>query len=315
MVSSPIQQAAALLKQGEVVVIPTETVYGLAADACNNQAVSRIYEIKGRPRFNPLIIHVSSIEMAQSYAIFSPLALLLTEQFWIQEKRSLTLVLPKKGGHLSSLVTAGLETVAVRLPQHSIALEIIKACGFPLAAPSANLSEQVSPTSSLAVGQSLKDKTPFLVEGGDCKIGLESTILDVSRDVPLLLRPGECTKEELEKLLKTTIFLPSSYDPVRAPGMMKRHYAPDLPMRLNVLEPHPKEFFITFGPPSCEHPYTRSLSISGDLCEAAANLFAILNETSQFQEICTGIAVMPIPNESIGMAINDRLKRASMFGG
>lgn len=304
-----INKACDLLHAGEVVAIPTETVYGLAADATNDKAIVKVYELKNRPSFNPLISHVPDIATAKQYVKFSKTAEMLAEYFWnTAHHRPLTLVLPRlEKTKLSHLATAGLDTVAVRIPGHPIALELLRQFGRPLAAPSANPSNNISPTTAEHVRLGFGDKAPFILDGGPCLVGLESTIIDMTQDQPVLLRPGGTTVEEIEEILKMCVL--KHNDPsasIKAPGMLKRHYAPRLPLRLNVTDPLESEAFLGFGP---IEKATLNLSPSGDLKEAACNLFSMLRQldTPKFM----GIAVMPIPSTGLGLAINDRLNRAS----
>lgn len=291
------------LSKGEIVAMPTETVYGLAGDATQTSAVEKIYRLKGRPSFNPLIVHVSDIAMAASYAVFSETAFDVVRYFWIENPLPLTLVLPlKKDTSLSPLVTAGLTTVAIRRPSHPLALSLIEQHGKPLAAPSANLSNTLSPTHPQMIRKQFPDL--LILDGGSCAIGVESTILDAQSFE--VLRPGGCTQEDLEIFLKKRLSICTHPDVIRAPGQMSRHYAPTLPLRINVEQPYENEAFVTFG--KGKIPF--SLSPSGNLLEAAACLFSTLwaiEERGEFQ----GIAVMPIPYEGLGVAINDRLRRAA----
>ncbi len=306
-----INHACKLLKNGDLVVIPTETVYGLAADATNDQAVTKIYELKNRPSFNPLIMHVADTYQAEKWAHFSPLAYMLAETFWNSNyhHRPLTLVLNrKKDTSLSHLAMAGLDTVAVRVPNHPIPLKLLKRFQKPLAAPSANRSNHISPTSTEAVKESFGTRTPFMLDGGVCSVGLESTIIDLTTDEPVLLRPGGTTKEEIEKVIGVSLKISTSSSCIKAPGMLKRHYAPVHPLRLNVVDPLDGEVLLGFGPQSPSDA-TLNLSETGDLREAAANLFHMLRILDQ--STSKGIAVMPIPNHGLGLAINDRLKRAA----
>lgn len=304
-----IKKACDLLHQGHVVAMPTETVYGLAADATRDQAIVKVYEMKNRPSFNPLIMHVPNLTEAKKYALFSKETELLAESFWQRDShRPLTFVLPRlENSNLSHLATAGLDTVAIRVPGHPIALELLRQFGKPLAAPSANRSNHVSPTTANHVRESFDDNTLFILDGGSCEIGLESTILDMTQDQPVLLRPGGTTVEEIEEVLKTSVLRhtdPSAI--IKAPGMFKRHYAPRLPLRLNALESLEGEAFLGFGH---EEKATLNLSPSGNLSEAASNLFSMLRDLDNPK--FKGIAVMPIPHEGLGLAINDRLSRAA----
>ena len=312
--NNAIYQACQLLEQGELVVMPTETVYGLAADALNGHAVAKVYELKQRPQFNPLIIHVVDYEQAQQWAYFTETAKKLATIFWHANSSPLTLVLNKKPvSGISSLVTAGLETIAIRVPNHLVALDLLKAYGKPLAAPSANRSLHISPTTSQAVYQSLGERTPFLLEGGACQVGLESTILDLTTEVPVLLRPGGTPVERLEQVLGQPIKQEIGAMAIKAPGMMKRHYAPQLSLRMNCLKPNFDEAFLGFGSVATSKPHL-NLSVKGDLKEAAANLFSMLYKLDN-PNLFKGIAVMPIPLLGLGAAINDRLQRAAAFEG
>lgn len=301
-----IDQAHKILKQGGVVAVPTETVYGLAADCRRDDAVAKIYALKNRPKFNPLIVHVNNLEMAKRYGLFNDLACKIAQHFWMDKPMPLTLVVPKNNeNELSLLATAGLETVAIRVPNHLKTIELINQCGFGLVAPSANRSNHISPTSSADVRKSLGD-IPIL-EGGRCLVGLESTIVDLS-GTPALLRYGGLPIEDIEQYFGFKLALHSSNDVIKAPGMMKRHYAPSIPIRINAVNAGMNEAFLGFGP-DAPASVTLNLSAKGDLSEAAANLFSML---SALDRSCyCGIAVMPIPNYGLGYAINDRLERAS----
>lgn len=304
--SSPnsIQKGCDLLRSGRVVVMPTETVYGLAADATSDHAVAQIYTLKNRPQFNPLIIHVPALAQAEEIAVFSQQAYALANKFW---PGSLTLVLPRRSGHsISDLASAGLDTVAVRIPNHPVALDLLKAYGKPLAAPSANRSTEISPTQASDVQKAFGEDI-FILEGGPCQVGVESTIVDLTGERPVLLRPGGVSVEQLESVLGPIDRISES-SPIKAPGMMRRHYAPTRPLRLNITEAHPKEAILGFG--KCEDlPVTLNLSPSGDLVEAAAHLFRMLRELDS--PTYEGIAVVPIPTHGLGLAINDRLSRAA----
>lgn len=299
-----IQIGCELLHSGGVVVIPTETVYGLAADATSDLAVAKIYTLKNRPQFNPLIIHVATINQAETIAVFSKQAHDLAKVFW---PGSLTLVLPKRPDSLiSDLASAGLNTIAVRIPNHTIALDLLKAYGKPIAAPSANRSTEISPTQARDVQSTFGDDI-FILDGGPCQVGLESTIVDLTGPQPVLLRPGGISLEQLESILGPIEKI-SGDALIKAPGMMKRHYAPSIPLRLNATKAFPKEAVLGFG--DCGNlPVTLNLSPSGDLVEAAANLFRMVRNLDL--PTYEGIAVTPIPNHGLGLAINDRLKRAA----
>jgi len=299
--------AAALLAKGGLVAFPTETVYGLGGDATSDTAVAAIFAAKGRPSFNPLISHVASVEAAAALVAFGPLAQALAARFW---PGPLTLVLPRRSDSpISLLATAGLDSIAVRMPDHPIALALIRAFGRPLAAPSANRSGAVSPTTAAHVAQSLGDKVGMILDGGPCRVGVESTVLDLTGAVPLLLRPGGIALEELEAVLGTRPARPGpeagSPTAPRAPGMLSSHYAPALPVRLDAAEAAPGEALLGFGSGEA----TLNLSPAGDPTEAAANLFSMLRalDRPEFR----GIAVRPIPDAGLGLAINDRLRRAA----
>ncbi|HEV7718622.1 MAG TPA: L-threonylcarbamoyladenylate synthase [Arsenicitalea sp.] len=301
-----LEECAALLRAGKLCAFPTETVYGLGADATNSDAVLSIYETKGRPRFNPLIVHCSDLAMAQRFAVFSPLALQLTV-FW---PGPLTLVLPQKSGAgLSDLVTAGLFTVAIRIPDHPVALALIRAAGRPLAAPSANPSGRLSPTTAQQVIAGFGGKVPVL-EGGPSRSGVESTIIKVDGDKVIQLRAGALPRAEIETVLETAIGVAGKGASIAAPGMMASHYAPKALLRLDAVHAEDGEAYIAFGhePADFRGPL-RNLSPTADLREAAHNLFAVLHD---LDSIGIGrIAVAPIPHFGLGEAINDRLARAA----
>ena len=305
MVAAPhspqnLEQFAALLRAGEVVAFPTETVYGLGADATNSDAVLKIYETKGRPRFNPLIVHVADLAMARRYVEFPPLA----ERLATLWPGPLTLVLPKRSAAgLSDLVTAGLDTVGIRIPDHPLALALIRAAGRPLAAPSANPSGKLSPTTAAQVRRAFHDRVPVL-DGGACRSGVESTILAVSGDTITQLRAGALPRDRIEALLGHPIPTAEEGGLIAAPGMLASHYAPNARLRLNATSPEPGEAYLAFGPGDG----TMNLSPAGDLREAARNLFAMLHELDARAD---RIAVAPIPHHGLGEAINDRLKRAA----
>ncbi|AXK41396.1 L-threonylcarbamoyladenylate synthase [Erythrobacter aureus] len=289
-----IARAVHILRDGGLVAVPTETVYGLAARADSDTAVARIYEAKGRPSFNPLIVHVASLEQAREFAEFPPAAQRLAREYW---PGPLTLVLPRhRGARLAPAVTAGLETLALRMPAHPVMRALLERTGFPLAAPSANRSGFISPTSPAHVLASLDGRIDAVLDGGECERGLESTIAAVRADGSVeVLRPGPIALG------------PSAEGPgrIEAPGQLASHYAPGKPVRLMASEVAPDEFWIGFG----EHPGECTLSASGDLTEAAARLYACLHEGARSDK--PRIAVAPIPDEGIGIAINDRLRRAA----
>ncbi|MBY6083554.1 L-threonylcarbamoyladenylate synthase [Ruegeria arenilitoris] len=296
-----IAAAADLLRQGLLVAFPTETVYGLGGDARNGEAVAAIYAAKGRPSFNPLIAHVASVEAAKRYVEWSDNAEQLAAAFW---PGPLTLVLPLRAGHgVSSLVTAGLETLAVRVPAHPTARALLSAVDGPVAAPSANPSGRISPTTAAHVRAGLDGRIAAVLDDGPCSVGLESTIVGLV-GTPALLRPGGVALEQIETVLGTRLAHHKPGDLLTAPGQLLSHYAPDAPVRLNATERRGDELLLGFGSVDCD----RNLSARGDLIEAAANLFAYLHELDG-----TGrpIAVSPIPSEGVGAAINDRLRRAA----
>lgn len=297
---------AAILRNGRLVAFPTETVYGLGADAANADAVLRIYETKGRPRFNPLIVHCADIAMAEELAEFSPLALRLAG-FW---PAPLTLVLPMRpGARVSDIVTAGLATIALRVPAHELALALIRAVGRPLAAPSANRSGRLSPTTAAQVRANFGDAVPVL-DGGACDAGVESTILSLDGDRVMQLRAGALPREVLESELQRSIATASADSEISAPGMLASHYAPRAAVRMNATAPLAGEAFLAFGaePIGWEGPL-RNLSPRGDLREAARNLFSHLHALDASG--AAAIAVAPVPRTGLGEAINDRLSRAA----
>ncbi|HYD13136.1 MAG TPA: L-threonylcarbamoyladenylate synthase [Allosphingosinicella sp.] len=288
-----IAEAARLIAAGEPVAVPTETVYGLAADATNGEAVARIYEAKGRPNFNPLIVHVRDASQAAEIALFEQQARELAERHW---PGPLTLVLPlREGAPIASLVTAGLPTIAIRAPAHPAMQALLDAVGRPLAAPSANASGRISPTRARHVLASLGGRIPLIVDGGPTALGLESTIVALTGGPPRLLRPGPV---DLGLAL-------ANEGRIEAPGQLGSHYAPAKPLRLDARGAGADEWLIGFGPV----PGNSSLSGSGDLLEAAANLFERLHEAEA--STASGIAVAPIPATGLGAAINDRLRRAA----
>ncbi|MFB0873865.1 MULTISPECIES: L-threonylcarbamoyladenylate synthase [unclassified Sphingobium] len=297
-----LREAALLIRAGEPVAVPTETVYGLAADATDSNAVAAIYSAKGRPSFNPLIVHVADREMAEGLALFSPVARLLAERFW---PGPLTLVLPARGtSGLSPLVTAGLPTVALRLPAHPAMRALIRAAGCPLAAPSANRSGSISPTRAEHVLTSLGGKIRLILDEGPTSDGLESTIAAPEADKVRLLRPGPVTAAMLEEATGLPV-VTAADGKIEAPGQLESHYAPSKPVRLDALRGETDEYLIGFGLMPCHI----NLSAEADLTEAAGNLFAALHIADA--SAARRIAVAPIPNEGVGVAINDRLRRAA----
>ncbi|CAN7410022.1 L-threonylcarbamoyladenylate synthase [Mesorhizobium sp. LjNodule214] len=308
-VGEAMERALALLEGGDVVAIPTETVYGLAADATNGIGVARIFEAKGRPRFNPLIAHVADIAMAERIAVFDPLSRRLAEAFW---PGPLTLVLPQRTGNgIHPLVTAGLDTIALRMPR-GFGGELIARLGRPLAAPSANSSGKISATTAQAVAADLGAKIRLVVDGGATPVGLESTIVKVESEGLRLLRPGGVAAEEIEAVAGVKL-LRGMAAGIEAPGMLASHYAPGAAVRLNAGQVAGGEALLAFGKRRAggwqDAAALRNLSESGDLREAATNLFAHLQALDQSG--AATIAVEPIPFEGLGEAINDRLFRAA----
>ena len=300
-----IAQAAILLKDGKLVAFPTETVYGLGADARNDHAVAAVYDAKGRPTFNPLIIHFADADAAAETVIFDERAKQLAAAFW---PGALTLVLKRRDSCLVSLLaSAGLDTLAVRVPFHPMAHALLKQAGFPIAAPSANRSGRISPTTAGHVLEDLGDKVAAILDGGPCSVGIESTVIDLSGDAPALLRPGGIATDDIEAVIGPLVIAGSDDHAPKSPGMMSRHYAPAIPIRINADKANTGEALLAFGP-GVKSRYV-NLSRSGDLKEAAANLFAMLHMLDQ--PGFNGIAVMPIPEKGLGIAINDRLRRAA----
>jgi L-threonylcarbamoyladenylate synthase len=302
-----IEQAAGLLAEGRLVAFPTETVYGLGADATNDTAVAAVFEAKGRPQFNPLIIHVTDADMAARYVRVPAMAGHLMDAFW---PGGLSLVMPRlEPCPVSLLAGAGLDTLAVRCPSHRVAQTLIAALGKPVAAPSANLSGAVSPTRASHVAQSLGDAVAMILDGGSSEAGIESTVIDVCGDQPVILRPGAITQEEIEAVIGTVMTVVDGNEGKRrSPGMLERHYAPNCPLRMNATAVQTGETLLGFGENA--PPNSLNLSRTGNLREAAANLFAMLRDLETFQ--ATAIAVMPIPESGLGRAINDRLRRAAV---
>lgn len=305
-----IEKALALLGSGKPIAIPTETVYGLAADATNPEAITSIYETKGRPQFNPLICHMADLQMAQSHAEFSPLAIKLATAFW---PGALTLVLPLKDtSHIHKLATAGLDSVGIRVPK-GFSTELIAAFGKPLAAPSANRSGKISPTTAFHVVQELGDSIDLILDHGACTVGVESTILKIDGDDVYLLRPGGISAEEIETVIGRKLLRADAHSKIEAPGMLTSHYAPDANIRLNCTSIEVDEVLITFGDAKIENANLAkaayNLSKTGSLKEAAQNLFDMLISADQMD--AKAIAICPIPNHDLGEAINDRLTRAA----
>jgi L-threonylcarbamoyladenylate synthase len=311
-----VASAAHCLAEGGLVGFPTETVYGLGADATNPTAIARLYQAKGRPAFNPLIAHVGDLEAARRIARFDATATALAEAFW---PGPLTLVLPKtKDCAVADLATAGLDTIAIRIPSHPLARQILRAFGGPVVAPSANLSGHVSPTTAAHVQSDLAGRIDLIVDGGPVAVGVESTIVGCF-DAPMLLRPGGLPRGEIERVLGRTL-LQSPDDPdgdtsqPLAPGMLASHYAPRTPVRLNADRVEPGEALLAFGPHVVAGmdaaAAAMNLSSTGDLAEAAAHLFGYLRALDA--KGARAIAVMPVPHHGLGEAINDRLRRAAV---
>jgi L-threonylcarbamoyladenylate synthase len=304
-----VAAAVRVLGGGGLVAFPTETVYGLGADATNGEAVARLYAAKGRPRFNPLISHVVDLNAARRIACFDADAETLARALW---PGPLTLILPKASAcPVSELATAGLDTIAVRVPDHPVARDILRGFGRPVVAPSANQSGHVSPTTAPHVLADLDGRIDLILDGGPTSVGVESTIVSCL-GVPTLLRPGGVSRQTIERVLGRLLAeaSPLADEAPLAPGMLTSHYAPATPLRLNAVAVHSGEALLAFGTDGPEGAArTLNLSASGDLVEAAANLFSHLRALDAADH--DGIAVMPIPNDGLGEAINDRLARAA----
>lgn len=304
--------AALILAEGGLVSFPTETVYGLGGDAGSDAAVAAIFAAKGRPSFNPLIVHVADAGAAEPLVQIDDRARQVMDLWW---PGPLTLVLPRRAdAPLSLLVSSGMDSVAVRSPAHPVARALIQAAGRPIAAPSANKSGHVSPTTPMHVVEEFPDgggaRLKLILAGGRCAIGLESTVLELTGDRPLLLRPGSVTREELQAVLGP-VDIATKDDGVKAPGMLTSHYAPGLPVRLDADSVAEGEALLAFGPDAFIRGGAVRLNLSarGDLTEAASNLFAMLRALDR--PGLSGIAVMPVPERGLGAAINDRLRRAA----
>lgn len=299
---SDLARAAALLRQGELVAFPTETVYGLGADARSGSAVAKVYAAKGRPAFNPLIVHVPDADTAQRHVLWNDTAARLADAFW---PGPLTLVLPLRPGHgIASLVTAGLDTLAIRVPAHPAAQALLQVFDGPLAAPSANRSGRISPTTADHVLSGLDGRIAALVDDGPCGVGLESSIVGLSGTAPVLLRPGGLPTEAIETVLGQSLARRHDDDALSAPGQLLSHYAPNARVRLNATKAATGEAMLGFGAMQCD----LNLSPAGDLAEAAANLFDHLH---RLDRLGRPIAVAPFPDRGLGVAINDRLRRAA----
>lgn len=303
--------AAEALRGGALVSFPTETVYGLGGDATNDRAVAAIYAAKDRPNFNPLIVHVPSLAAATSLGVFNDSAVALAQTFW---PGPLTLVVKRQPlCPLSLLVSAGMDSIALRVPAHPVARVLLTACGLPLAGPSANPSGRISPTTAAHVEEGLGDKVAMILDGGPCRIGVESTVLSLLDEKPTLLRPGGISPEEIATVIGRPIDIATAIGDaetgLHGPGRLLSHYAPDRPVRLNALGTARGEALLAFGPHVPAAAVMLNLSECGDLNEAAANLFAMLRLLDRPD--VSGIAVMPIPPVGLGIAINDRLTRAA----
>ena len=300
--SESYRQAADILRSGGLVALPTETVYGLAANAANNDAVKKIYTAKGRPSHNPLIAHIFDPKDAKALVAINPLAQALMDVFW---PGPLTLVLPKTSDHISLAAGAGLETLAVRCPNAKWAKAFLK-LGFhgPIVMPSANRSGHVSPTTAEHVADDLGDNVDLIIDGGECPDGIESTVLQIEGETAILLRPGAIPFEDFIPYI-SDLRLPEKSAKISAPGMLKSHYSPKAKVRLNANQKRAGEAYLGFGPSSIKADY--NLSPKGDLAEAARNLYSALRALDNVGTI----AVAPIPNTGLGAAINDRLNRAS----
>jgi L-threonylcarbamoyladenylate synthase len=303
-----IAKAARLLREGKLVAFPTETVYGLGADATNDEAVASIFAAKGRPQFNPLIVHVANTAAAERYGVFDVRARALAARFW---PGALTLIVPRaKDCAISWLVTAGLETIALRVPAHRIAQDLLSAFGGPIAAPSANRSGFVSSTSAQHVAESLGDTFELVLDGGSTLHGLESTIVSLIDAKPTLLRPGAIPRAAIEEIVGSLGVAHDRADAPHSPGRLKRHYATVRPLRLNASSVEGDEALLAFGVALKGAAVTVNLSEARDLKEAAANLFAMLRVLDRAE--VRAIAVMPVPADGLGEAINDRLQRAAV---
>ena len=310
-----IEVTARIIQNGGLVAFPTETVYGLGADAENPIAVARIFEVKARPRIDPLIVHVADTNMAEYYGVFPQKAHVLMEKFW---PGPLTIVVPKKET-IPAIVTAGLDTVAIRIPAHPAALDLIRASGCAIAAPSANLFGCVSPTEAQHVAEQLSDKVEWILDGGPCTIGLESTILSLSGDTPCILRPGGTSIENLSAILGPMEVTSGVSGLPKAPGQMERHYATLTPMDIieenrEEIKPAERVGLLCFSPPGFPDKFeaVEALSNSGNMREAAANLFRSLHRLDRMK--LDRIIARPVPEEGLGIAIMDRLRRCSTRG-
>lgn len=314
-----IAETAQRLRDGVLAALPTETVYGLGADATSGAAVAKIFAAKNRPSFNPLIVHVPDLPAAERLGQFDARARAAAKMFW---PGPLTIIVKKaKECPVHDLVTAGLETIAIRVPAHPVMRDVLMAADIPVAAPSANASGEPSATTPEHVVQSLGANVPFILAAGACAVGLESTVLDLSGDIPTILRPGAITQEDLQDVFERVDIDLGDHDAPKSPGQLLKHYAPSIPVRLRAVDVAKGEALLAFGSTKFmgikgggfardlgDHAF-RNLSENGDLHEAAANLFAMLRQLDDPRN--SGIAVMDVPNTGLGLAINDRLKRAA----
>ncbi len=302
--SKGLQRARLAIQAGDIVAFSTETVYGLGADATNNQAVAKIFKTKGRPRFNPLIVHVLNENDAKNLVSWNTAANKLSRAFW---PGPLTLVLPRLPGcKVSLLASAGLDTLAIRVPSHNLARKLLSSTDCPIAAPSANKFGRMSPTTALHVDEEFGPELTLILDGGPCALGLESTVVDLTTKRPVLLRPGSITNEEIGTVIGP-IATATQHSKIKSPGMLDRHYAPKASLRLNVNAPVDGEVLVGFGPLAPDGAV--NLSPTGDLLEAATNFFSTLRELDSAGN--KKLAIMPIPTSGLGFAINDRLKRAA----
>lgn len=316
-----IIEAAGLIRSGGLVAFPTETVYGLGANALDGVAVAKIFAAKGRPQINPLIVHAPDVDSLQPYVVFNDDALMLAARFW---PGPLAMILPRRiDGGISDLCSAGLPTLAVRVPSHPVAQKLLTQAGVPVAAPSANQSGALSPTAPMHVLNSLGDKVQMILAAGHTQFGLESTVVDLSGDNPVVLRPGAITADDIGAVLNRNVGYDfgEHQDQVKSPGQLLKHYAPTIPLRLNAVDVEPGEALLGFGSlkfmglraggfaKDLPEQSLRNLSEEGDLYQAAANLFRMLRDLDRPDH--QRIAVMSIPDQGIGIAINDRLRRAA----
>ena len=307
-----VAEAAVLIGAGGLVAFPTETVYGLGADATSDTAIAAVFAAKNRPDFNPLIVHFSNTQAASRSVVFDQRARTLADAFW---PGALTLVLPRRPSNsISLLASSGLDTLAVRVPDHPVGRALLEAAGRPIAAPSANRSGTVSPTTADHVAASLGSRVGLILDGGPCRVGIESTVVDLTGAEPVLLRPGGIAAEAIEAEIGALAPAATRPGPARSPGMIGRHYAPRTPLRLDVRTSRPGEVLLAFGPdaPTEAPGEVLNLSATGDVEEAAANLFAMMRALDEAR--ATAIAVMTVPEIGLGRAINDRLRRAATAG-